>query len=205
MRWGFLFYAPQLLLLPPCIRARMPGTHCWAALASTGCTPPSAATRTNTSTAWCRSPRGRWACRTSGCCAGSAGKPFHPWPAATLATSFPTPRPAPSPSASTPSPTPKFARSIQAPLLLRLTGRRPGRTADRTEHPRPGSQPRYGGCRRRGETERHLAILKSLDCNSGQDYFFTQPAPAFAALLRNRSPAAGNTATDPGAIAARNK
>ncbi|WP_044873059.1 EAL domain-containing protein [Pseudomonas sp. LFM046] len=48
------------------------------------------------------------------------------------------------------------------------------------------------------ETAKHLAILKSLDCDFGQGYFFARPlsAAAFALLLEDRSSLAGQKATD---------
>ncbi|MNP30460.1 Phytochrome-like protein cph2 [compost metagenome] len=54
------------------------------------------------------------------------------------------------------------------------------------------------------ETERHLAILKSLDCDFGQGYFFARPlsATALAGLLKEKSLLAGHDATVPGILSA---
>ncbi|MNT04193.1 Phytochrome-like protein cph2 [compost metagenome] len=47
------------------------------------------------------------------------------------------------------------------------------------------------------ETERHLAVLKSLDCDFGQGYLFARPlsATAFAGLLKEKSLPAGHDST----------
>jgi diguanylate cyclase (GGDEF)-like protein len=52
------------------------------------------------------------------------------------------------------------------------------------------------------ETERHLAILKSLDCDFGQGYFFARPlsATAFAGLLKEKSPLTEHDATVVGTL-----
>lgn len=49
------------------------------------------------------------------------------------------------------------------------------------------------------ETKRHLEILKSLECDFGQGYYFARPlsADAFLALLQNAQLPTGQTATDP--------
>ncbi|MDH4554621.1 EAL domain-containing protein [Pseudomonas sp. BN417] len=54
------------------------------------------------------------------------------------------------------------------------------------------------------ETERHLAILQSLDCDFGQGYLFARPlsATAFAGLLNDKSLPAGHESTEPGTRAA---